>query len=78
MIDRLLAKVFGTQHERDLKKLESDLEMAYEDFGRAAFALREAGTLSSADLEPESLTVRDAQAAHAGLQAEIAALREDV
>jgi hypothetical protein len=65
------------QLKHDLKKLEGELDSAYEAYGRAAFALREAGTLSAADLEPEAHAIRDAQTARDAKQAEIAALGED-
>jgi hypothetical protein len=60
------------QSKHELKKLESDLDEAYAAFGRAAFALREAGTLSASELEPEAQAVRDALSARDAKQAELA------
>ena len=65
------------QLKHEMKKLDSELDSAYGAYGRAAFALREAGTLSAADLEVEAQAIREAQAARDARQAEIAALGED-
>ena len=65
------------QLKHKLKKLENDLDESYAAYGRAAFALREAGTLSAAELETEAQAIRDAQAARDAKQAEMAALGEE-
>jgi hypothetical protein len=65
------------QLKHELRRLDSDLDDAYLAFGRAAYALRSAGTLSAADLEAEAQVVRDAEAARDAKQAEIDALDEE-
>ena len=65
------------QLKHELKRLDSDLEEAYAALGRAAYALRTAGTLSATDLEAESAIVRDAEAAREAKLADIEAAGED-
>jgi hypothetical protein len=64
------------QLKHELKKLEADLDAAYEAYGRAAFGLSEAGTLSSTDLATEAQAIRDAQTARDVKHAEMEAIGE--
>jgi hypothetical protein len=59
------------QLKHELRGLDRELDDAYASFGRAAYGLRSAGTLSASDLEAEAQVVRDAEAARDAKQAEI-------
>lgn len=64
----------GQQLKLELRKLEGQLEDAFTAFGKKAFEALEAGSLSADTVANEAQAIRDAQAALATKNAEIAAL----
>jgi hypothetical protein len=58
----------------DLRKLQSNLDLAYAAYGRRAFDASEGGSSDLSALSGEAAAIRDAKSAMAAKEAEIAAV----
>jgi hypothetical protein len=65
------------QLKLDLRKLQSNLDDAYAAYGRRAFDASEAGSADLSTLTTEGTAIRDAKAAVAAKEAEIAAVGKE-